>query len=183
MKLIYSSLLLCSLFVACTQQKTETANNDTAKGNLSTTSAAEVAKNEQAVPNFTLPNEKDSLITLSEFCKGKKLVLIDFWASWCKPCRRENPNVVAAYSKYKSKGLDIISVSLDETKNNWVEAIKTDKLTWTNVSDLKYWDSEVAKLYQVQSIPTNFLVDSTGKLIAQDLRGIELQARLDELLK
>ena len=114
--------------------------------------------------------------------KGK-YVLIDFWASWCGPCRRENPNVVKLYNQYKSKGFDVYSVSLDQTRDKWVKAIQDDGLIWeSHVSDLKFWNNEAARTYGVQSIPSTLLVDKTGMIIARNLRGPALEAKLKELL-
>ncbi len=114
-----------------------------------------------------------------------KYLLVDFWASWCGPCRRENPNVVKAYQAYKDKGFHILGVSLDQpgAKDKWLEAIHKDGLTWTHVSDLKYWQNDVAKLYGIQAIPQNLLLDPTGKIIAKNLNGEELQKKLAEILK
>jgi thiol-disulfide isomerase/thioredoxin len=113
-----------------------------------------------------------------------KVVLIDFWASWCGPCRRENPNVVALYEKYKDKGFEIFSVSLDKNKEKWLQAIKDDNLSWENhVSDLKYWSSHPAKSYGVTSIPATFLLDKDGRIIAKNLRGKALELKLEELFK
>ena len=120
---------------------------------------------------------------LSEFYKGKKLVLIDFWASWCGPCRKENPNVVKAFSEFHTKGFEVLGVSLDEEKQEWIGAIKKDNLTWTQVSDLKGWESATAKLYNVTAIPTNFLIDGNGKILATNLRGDDLEKKLRALLK
>jgi peroxiredoxin len=120
---------------------------------------------------------------LSDFYIGKKIVLIDFWASWCGPCRKENPNVVKAYSQFHSKGFEVVGVSLDEEKKDWINAIAKDKLVWKQVSDLKGWESQTAKLYNVTAIPTNFLIDGTGKIIATNLRGDDLERKLTELLK
>ena len=120
---------------------------------------------------------------LSDFYKGKKLVLIDFWASWCGPCRKENPNVVKAYSQYNSKGFEVLGVSLDEEKMDWINAIEKDKLIWKQVSDLKGWKSQAARLYNVEAIPTNFLIDGAGKIIATNLRGNDLEKKLAELFK
>ena len=135
---------------------------------------------------FNDPNGK--AIALSSF-KGK-VVLIDFWASWCRPCRMENPNVVAAYNKYKAvkfkaaKGFVIYSVSLDANMDAWKSAISADQLAWdTHVSDLKQWASEPAAIYGVQSIPTNFLLDANGIIVAKNLRGPALDAELDKLVK
>jgi thiol-disulfide isomerase/thioredoxin len=112
-----------------------------------------------------------------------KVVLVDFWASWCMPCRQENPNVVRMYEKYKDKGFTVYSVSLDESKDAWVKAIKDDNLSWPNhVSDLKGWQSSAAALYGVSSIPATFLLDKEGNIIAQNLRGAELEQKLQEIL-
>jgi len=132
-------------------------------------------------PDINLPTPDGNKVALSSF-KGK-YVLLDFWASWCGPCRHENPNVVAAFQKYKGKNFTVFSVSLDNNKDKWQEAIKHDNLTWTHVSDLKGWESGAAAMYGVQSIPANFLVDPSGKIIARDLRGDDLEAKLQEVLK
>ncbi len=132
-------------------------------------------------PDFTQADTLGKKVTLSQF-KGK-YVLIDFWASWCGPCRKENPNVVAAYNQFKNKNFTILSISLDQDKESWLQAIKKDHLAWTHVSDLKYWGNEVAQMYHVQSIPQNFLLDPNGNIIAKNLRGEDLKAKLTELLK
>ncbi len=129
-------------------------------------------------PDFTLKDTEGNPFSLSSL-KGN-YVLIDFWASWCGPCRAENPNVVANYNKYKTKNFTILGVSLDEDKNKWLAAIKTDNLIWKHISDLKGWANEAAVAYGVQSIPFNLLLDPTGKIIAIDLRGEELGKKLEE---
>jgi thiol-disulfide isomerase/thioredoxin len=108
--------------------------------------------------------------------------LLDFWASWCGPCRAENPNVLKAYNKYKDKNFTVLGVSLDAKKEPWLAAIKTDGLTWTEISDLKGWNNMVAKQYTIRSIPQNFLIDPTGKIVGKNLRGDDLEAKLASLL-
>ncbi|MCX7863097.1 MAG: TlpA family protein disulfide reductase [Bacteroidales bacterium] len=139
-------------------------------------------------PELKYNNPEGKEIALSSL-KGK-IVLIDFWASWCGPCRRENPYVVAAYKKYKDKkfnngkGFTIYSVSLDKSLESWKKAIEQDSLIWENhVSDLKYWNSEPAKLYGVQGIPMNWLIDGNGIIIAKNLRGKALEEKLESLVK
>jgi peroxiredoxin len=132
-------------------------------------------------PDFTLPDQDGKMISLSSL-KGK-YVLVDFWASWCGPCRQENPNVVAAYKQYSNKNFTILGVSLDKTKDPWLKAIKDDQLTWTHVSDLKYWESIVVPMYNIQGIPFNVLLDPQGNIVATNLRGTSLQAKLSEVIK
>lgn len=135
----------------------------------------------EEVPNVTLTDINGKTLALSSL-RGK-VVLIDFWASWCGPCRGENPNVVNAYNRFKEKGFTVFSISLDTNKDQWQAAINKDGLVWPNhVSDLKGWQSDPAKLYNVKGIPATFLIDQQGKLIATNLRGEDLQAKLAELL-
>lgn len=147
--------------------------------------AAEIAKSKigavgsQAM-DFSQDDTSGRKVSLSDF-RGK-YVLLDFWASWCRPCRMENPNVVAAYNKFKGKNFTILSVSLDKEREPWIEAINADHLTWTQVSDLKFWYNEVAQKYNIEQIPQNFLIDPNGNIIAKNLRGEALDDKLCEVL-
>ena len=132
-------------------------------------------------PEISLADPNGKIISLSSL-RGK-YVLVDFWASWCGPCRGENPNVVAAYEKYKNKNFTVLGISLDEDKASWLEAIKEDKLNWQHISDLKKWESIVVGAYQIEGIPFNVLIDPTGKIIATELRGQALQETLAGVLQ
>jgi peroxiredoxin len=134
----------------------------------------------KSVPDLSLPDVNGKKVSISSF-RGKYL-LIDFWASWCGPCRMENPNVVEAYKTFKGKNFTILGVSLDKDKDAWKKAISQDHLTWTHISDLKYWNSQAVETFGFQGIPFNVLVDPSGKVIAQELRGNDLENKLKEVL-
>lgn len=134
----------------------------------------------QQAPDFELPAPDGKLVKLSDHFG--KYILVDFWAAWCVPCRRENPNIVRVFNKYKDKGFSVFGVSLDSKKDAWIEAIQKDGLNWAQVSDLKFWNSGPAKLYGIRGIPGNVLLDRSGKIIARNLRGEDLEKKLAELL-
>ena len=135
----------------------------------------------QKAPDFTMNDVDGNPVALSSKI-GSKLLLIDFWAAWCSPCRQENPNVVKVYTEFHKKGFDVFGVSLDQKKEDWVKAIADDKLIWTHVSDLQYWNNAAAKMYAVYSIPANFFLDETGTIIARNLRGEALYNKVNEVL-
>jgi peroxiredoxin len=134
-----------------------------------------------SAPAFKLRDKNGNMISLDSY-KGK-YTLVDFWASWCGPCRAENPNLVKAYNQFKSQRFDILSISLDDSRKHWLDAVTKDQLPWTQVSDLKGSKSEVKELYGIKSIPMNYLLDQDGKIIAKNLRGEELQQKLKEVIK
>lgn len=133
----------------------------------------------QPAPEIALPNPDGEIKRLSSFKGG--YVLVDFWAKWCGPCRAENPNIVRVYNKYKDKGFTVFGVSLDRTKEDWLKAINDDNLTWTHVSDLKFWQSEAARTYNINAIPFSILLDPDGVIIAKNLRGPALEQKLEEI--
>lgn len=146
-----------------------------------TVAAAKVGAVGTKAIDFTQNDTANQPVSLASF-KGK-YVLVDFWASWCRPCRMENPNVVAVYNEFKNKNFTILGVSLDQQKNNWLKAIQDDGLTWTHVSDLQFWNNAVARLYHIESIPDNMLIDPNGIIIARGLRSEQLKEKLEEVIK
>jgi peroxiredoxin len=135
----------------------------------------------QKAPDFTMNDTNGNPVTLSSKV-GSGLLLVDFWAGWCGPCRRENPNIVKLYNDFHKKGFDVFGVSLDQTKESWVKAIADDKLTWTHVSDLQYWNNSAAKQYGIKAIPANFLLDKNGIIIGRNLMGEALYNKVNEVL-
>ncbi len=135
----------------------------------------------QPAPDFELNNVDGNPVKLSDKI-GTKLLLLDFWAAWCNPCREENPNIVAVYNKYKDKGFDVFGVSLDKDREAWLQAISDDNLTWTHVSQLEGWTCEAVDKYAISSIPANFLLDENGIIVAKNLRGEDLENKVKELL-
>ncbi|HLS12093.1 MAG TPA: TlpA disulfide reductase family protein [Flavobacteriaceae bacterium] len=134
------------------------------------------------VPDFSAKTPEGDELALSDVMKKGKYTLIDFWAAWCAPCRRENPNLVRLYEEYHDKGLEILGVSLDRNRNEWLGAIEKDKLTWHQISNLQFWDDPIAKQYKIRAIPASFVIDSNGEIVGKDLRGQQLHDFIGELL-
>lgn len=170
------------LFVKIAEDaKTKLPNSEVAKQFIAEVEASKMLAIGMEAPEIALPNPDGEIVPLSSL-RGK-YVLVDFWAKWCGPCRRENPNVVKVYNKYHDKGFEVYGVSLDRKKEDWLQAIEQDGLHWTQVSDLKYWNSEAAKTYNVKSIPFALLLDPDGKIIGKNLRGRALEQKLEEIFK
>ena len=140
----------------------------------------EVTSIGEIAPNFEGPSPSGEILSLSNL-KGK-VTIIEFWASWCKPCRIENPNLVRLYKEMHSKGLEIVGVSLDRNRSSWLRAIDDDGLIWSHVSNLKFWQDPIAKLYNIRAIPASFIIDKEGRIIQKNLRGPQLAAKISELL-
>lgn len=164
-------------FAGLDKKVTETKSGKKIKTALDAMFAIVIGK---PAPDFSAPSPEGKTISLKESLG--KVTIIDFWASWCGPCRAENPNVVALYNEFHAQGLNIIGVSLDKDATKWKEAIAKDGLTWAHVSNLKFWEDPIAKQYNVQSIPATFILDAKGVIVAKDLRGDELKAKVKELL-
>lgn len=164
-------------FEGLNKEVKDTKSGKKIKTALDSMSAMVVGK---PAPNFSAPTPDGKTISLKESLG--KVTIIDFWASWCGPCRAENPNVVALYNEFHPKGLNIIGVSLDKDAAKWKDAIAKDGLTWSHVSNLKFWEDPIAKQYNVQSIPATFILDAKGNIVAKDLRGEELRAKVAALL-
>jgi peroxiredoxin len=136
----------------------------------------------QKAPDFTMNDPDGVPIRFYDVLAESEVLLLDFWAAWCGPCRKENPFVVATYNQFHSKGFSVLGVSLDKDRESWVKAIEDDKLTWTHVSNVMYWDNPVAKMYGVSAIPTNYLIDKNGIIVGKNLRGIALKDKVSSLI-
>jgi len=136
----------------------------------------------QKAPDFTMNDPNGVPVSLYDALANCEVLLLDFWAAWCGPCRKENPFVVSTYNQFHSKGFSVLGVSLDRDRESWLKAIENDKLTWTHVSNVKYWDNPVAKMYGVSAIPTNYFIDKNGIILGKNLRGVALKEKVSSLI-
>ncbi len=175
--------LIVVAFLSCEVARKEECQTSATKTNLASVVKKEDAtiglKIGQQAPDISLPDPNGQIKTLSTL-RGS-YVLVDFWASWCGPCRFENPNVVRLFQQYKEKGFEVYSVSLDSDKQKWINAIETDGMEWNHVSDLQKWESSVVPLYNIDGIPMTFLLDKEGIIIAKNLRGTELNKKIETI--
>ena len=171
------------LAVACNQKSANTAN--TVNQETTTTTESQQPRGTEVGEQYTdiqLPGIQGNIVKISDYISKNKYTLIDFWASWCGPCRAEMPTVVKAYTDYHDKGFEVVGVSLDNDKEAWLQAIELLRMPWPQMSDLNGWDCEGAQLYNVRSIPSNVLIDQQGNIIAKDLRGEDLLNKMAKLL-
>lgn len=177
--------LVASALVACNQQKDSTsASSDTSTATAVDTINVDTMSNdtENALTDFTMPDTEGNPVSIIDEIAKHKLTIIDFWASWCGPCRAEMPNLVRIYAQHKASGLGIIGVSLDKEHDSWVNAIENDNITWLQLSDLQGWDNAAARLYNVNSIPHTIIADQRGNILAEGLRGDDLADFIKEHL-
>ena len=180
-KLFFAICAVCVLMTACTGKSAGTKTDDSQES--ATEAASEVAPaDEQQYTDLALPGVGGDVVKISDYVGKNKLVLVDFWASWCGPCIRELPNVVKAYERFHDKGLEIVGVSLDKDKASWLAAIEQTGQKWPQMSDLKGWECAGAQIYGIQSIPANVLIDDHGKIVARDLRGDALLKEIESRL-
>jgi len=168
---------LDSLYTGISPEVQQTKYGEAIKERLDVLKRTQVG---QPYIDITLPDTSGNSVSLSEYV-GEGYVLLDFWAAWCGPCRKENPNLVEAYEKYHDQGFEIFGVSFDRSKDAWLKAIDRDNITWPQVSDLEYWDSKAGEKYGIRSIPSNFLINGEGKIVEKNLRGEELDKKLQEI--
>ncbi len=178
---LWMPVIVLALAIACTGEKKPAAT--TAEQEVEQADVAAPAAEYPMFTDFEQPDMDGTMHRLSEYAGKGHWLLVDFWASWCGPCRAEMPNVVEAYEKYHEKGFDIIGVSYDKDKDSWRQAISDLKMPWTHLSDLQGWENATSSIYGIQAIPANLLIDPEGHIVARDLRGEELQMALAQIFK